>query len=494
MAKPEIYLAIDLGAESGRAILGSLEGGRLALSEIHRFANQPVRTPDGLHWDVLRLWSEIKHGLCVAASMYPESLASIGLDAWGVDYALLDRSGALLANPYHYRDSRNDGMLEEALRRLSREEIFGYTGIQFMQINTLCQLLSLVVSQSPLLEAAHTFLMIPDLFSYWLSGRQACELTEATTSQCYDPRQAGWACSLLEKMGIPTSIFPQVVQPGTVLGALLPDVAEEADARPIPVIATASHDTGAAVAAVPAQEPHFAWISSGTWSIMGAEVTAPVITPQALAFNLTNEGGVAGTWRLSKNIMGLWLVQECKRTWARQGEDLSYDELTRLAAEAEPFQAVIDPDDPDFLPHGDMPARIRSCCQRTGQTTPTTKGQVLRCVLESVALKYRWVLERLEAVLDYRLDPIYIIGGGSKNGLLNQLAADATGRLIRTGPVEATATGNILMQAVALGRLGSVQEAREVVRNSYAGLVYEPRPHAAWEAEYGKLAELVKTP
>lgn len=487
------YLAIDLGAESGRLILGVLDGARLELREVHRFPNGPVRLPDGLHWDVLRLWSEIRLGLEQAAAQSAGGLCSLGLDTWGVDFALLDGRGRLLSNPSHYRDGRTDGMLAEAFRRVPRDEIFRRTGNQFMQINTLYQLLSLAVERSPLLEAADKLLMIPDLFNYWLSGQAVCEFSEATTSQCYDPQERRWAGPMLEQLGLPTRIFGEVVAPGAVLGRLQPFVAEGLKG-PVPlVVAPACHDTASAVAAVPAENEHFAWISSGTWSIMGIESPVPVITPQTLEYNFTNEGGAGGNWQLSKNIMGLWLVQECRRTWAHQGEQHSFDELTRLAAEAEPFQALIDPDHAEFLKLGDMPGRVRAFCRETGQVVPESKGAVLRCILESIALKYRWVLEKLEALSGRRIEPVHIIGGGSKNRLLDQLTADATGRTVIAGPVEATAIGNILLQAAAQGHLNSVAERRAVVRASFAPEIYQPRPDSGWEEAYLRLQKVMET-
>jgi rhamnulokinase len=409
-----------------------------------------------------------------------------------VDYGLLDRTGALIGNPYHYRDQRTDGMVEEALRRLPRERIFDLTGIQFMQLNTLYQLFSMVVQQSPLLQTAATLLTTPDLLNYWLTGRKACEFTMATTTQCYDPRRCEWSQPLLEALSIPTRIFPEVVQPGTVLGEVLPDIAEEIGCGRVPVIAPACHDTGSAVAAVPAEVQHFAWISSGTGSIMGAEASDPIVNAASLKYNFTNEGGVNGTWRFSKNIMGLWLVQECRRTWARAGEDLSYTEIARLAAEAEPFRSIIDVDAADFFQPGDMPARIQKYCARTRQPVPETKGAIVRCALESLALKYRWVLDRLEEMLGYRLDPIHIIGGGTQNRLLNQLTADATDRSVVAGPIEATAIGNVLMQAVALGHLKSLDEARAVVRHSFKPETYEPQPSKQWDVAYEKLDKLMQ--
>ena len=489
---PYNFLAIDLGAESGRAILAALDDKHLSLTEIHRFPNNPVRLPDGLHWDILRLWSEIKTALHIATHKHNAQLAGIGIDTWGVDYGLLDRAGALIGNPYHYRDQRTDGMMEEAFRRLPRERIFDLTGIQFMQLNTLYQLFAQAVQQAPALQIAETFLTTPDLLNYWLSGRKACEFTMATTTQCYNPREHAWSKPLLAALGIPSHIFPEVVQPGTVLGEVLPEIAEEIGCGRVPVIAPACHDTGSAVAAVPAEAQHFAWISSGTWSIMGAEAGDPIVNAQSLKYNFTNEGGVNGTWRFSKNIMGLWLVQECRRTWGRAGEELSYTEITRLAAEAQPFRSIIDVDAADFFQPGDMPARIQNYCERTQQPMPETKGAIVRCALESLALKYRWVLDRLEETLDYQLHPIHIIGGGTQNRLLNQLTADATNRSVIAGPIEATAIGNVLMQTVALGYLKSLDEARAVVRHSFKPETYEPHTSSAWDAAYQKLRTLMQ--
>lgn len=492
MSHPCGFLALDLGAESGRAILGQFDGKQLSLMELHRFPNGPVRLPDGLHWDVLRLWSEIETGLGLAVQKQGTTLSGVGLDTWGVDFALLDRDGALIGNPYHYRDSRTDGMLEEAFRRVPREEIFAQTGIQFLQLNSLYQLLSMVVRQSPALGIAATFLTMPDLFNYWLSGRRVCEFSIATTTQCYNPRTGDWARPLLEKLGIPSRIFPEIVPPATVLGELLPEVADEVGARGLPVIAPACHDTGSAVAAIPAANEDFVYVSSGTWSLMGAEVKEPIINEQSLAFGLTNEGGVGGTFRFLKNIMGLWLVQECRRTWAREGKELSYDELTGLAAEATPLRSFVDPDATIFLKPGDMPARIRDFCAQTGQPVPQSKGEIIRCALESLALKYRWVLERVEEIMGRRLEPLHIVGGGTRNKLLNQLAADATGRQVIAGPVEATAAGNIIAQMMALGHIASLQEGREIIRASFEVTVYEPQTGPGWDEAYERFLGIMR--
>jgi len=493
MSNPLNLLAFDLGAESGRAMLGRFDGERIEISEVHRFPNGPVRLPDGLHWDVLRLWSEVKQGIALAVKGQRPP-ASLGIDAWGVDFGLLDRDGALVGNPYHYRDSRTDGMMEEAFRRVPREEIFAQTGIQFMQINSLYQLLAMVICRSPQIEAARTFLTIPDLLNYWLTGQVACEFSNATTTQCYNPREGDWARELLQRTGIPAGIFPRIVPPGTNLGPLLPHVAEEvglpAQAE-LPVIAPACHDTGSAVVAVPAAGPRFAWISSGTWSVVGAEVAEPLINEQSLNHNFTNEGGTCGTFRFSRNVMGLWLVQECRRTWAQQGTDYSYSALAEMASQAKPFQAVVDPDFGEFLKPGDMPARIRSYCQATGQSAPQDKGAVLRCALEGIALKYRWVLERLEEMLGYRLEPLHIVGGGTQNRLLSQFAADATGRQVIAGPVEATAAGNLLMQMMAMGHVDTLPACREVVRRSFDLAVYEPGRREGWDEAYACLLAMI---
>ncbi|MEN4042353.1 MAG: rhamnulokinase family protein [Anaerolineaceae bacterium] len=483
-------LAIDLGAESGRAILGQLDGSRLVIREVHRFANTPVLLLDGLHWDVLRLFGEIKHSIAAAIHETSGRLDGIGLDTWGVDFGLLDRQGTLLANPYHYRDSRTDGMLQAAFARMPKEQIFNLTGIQFMQLNSLFQLLAMAQASSPLLEIAETFLTMPDLFNYWLTGQKGCEFTIATTTQCYNPRTRAWAEDMLARLGIPSRIFPRVIPTGSVLAYLLPTIANEIGATAIPVIAPACHDTASAVAAVPAQGDHYAWISSGTWSIIGVSVKEPVINAQSLAYNFTNEGGVNNTYRLSRNVMGLWLVQESRRTWEHMGQSYTYDELTRRASGAPALQSIIDPDSIEFLKPGNMPARIRAFCERTEQPQPEDVGAVVRCTLESIALRYRWVIERLEELLGRRLDTIHIVGGGTKNRLLSQLTADATGRPVITGPIEATAAGNLLVQAMAIGELSSPDDLRAIVCRSFPVETFHPAPSQAWDDAYHRFTEL----
>jgi rhamnulokinase len=494
MAATRNCLVFDLGAESGRAVLGRFDGGRLTLEDVHRFPNGPVRLRDSIYWDTLRLFSEIKHGISSAIRDHACKPDGIGIDTWGVDFGLLDRRGELIGNPYHYRDRRCDGMLQEAFSRVPQAEIFEQTGIQFMQINTLYQLLAMALDGSPALAAARTMLLMPDLFSYWLTGMMSSERTIASTSQCLDPNTGAWALPLIDRLGIPTHIFPDIVEPGTVFGPLLPSVAEEAGAPSAQVIAGGSHDTASAVAAVPAQTESYAYLSSGTWSLMGVELPKPVINAKALAYNFTNEGGVCSTIRLLKNITGLWLIQECRRTWSAEGSPLSYEEISRLAAEAAPFAAFVDPDHRDFMAPGDMPARIRSFCRQTGQQPPETVGSLARLVFESLALKYRLTLERLEELVGKRLAPIHIVGGGAQNRLLNQFTADGTGRAVVAGPVEATAAGNALMQLIALGELGGIEEGRAVVRNSFRTEKYEPRDTLRWDEAFQRFLRLIRHP
>lgn len=489
------FVALDLGASNGRAVIGRFDGSRLALEEIHRFPNGPVQLPhsDGssLHWNALMLFSEVKEGLAKAVRCCGRELVSAGLDTWGVDFALLDRQGGLLGNPYHYRDSRTDGMVEEACRRVPREEIFDRTGIQFMQLNALIQLVAMVVQDSPLLGIADRLLMMPDLLNYWLTGQRVSEYTDASTSQCMDMRTGEWATDLLEKLGIPTHMFPPVIQPGTVLGPLLPHVAEETGAKDIAIVAPGTHDTGSAVAAVPAESTDYAYLSSGTWSLIGVEIPQAVINAKTLAFNFTNEGGVCHTIRLLKNITGLWMIQECRRMWQQEGAQLSWNDITAMAAEAPAFTAVLDVDAKDFLAPGDMPGRIRSYCTRTGQPEPQDRGTVARIVFESLALRYRYVQEMMDDLVGRRIGTLHIVGGGSQNRLVNQFTADCMGRPVVAGPVEATAIGNILMQMLAIGAIGSLEEGRQVVRDSFATERFEPGEQAPWDEAYERFKKRI---
>ena len=477
MAATQQFVAFDLGAESGRAMVGEFDGSRMALAEVHRFANRPAQALGSLYWQVLDLWGGIKEGLSKVAAHYRE-VTSIGVDTWGVDFALLDRRGELLGMPHQYRDPRTRGMVEAAFAKAPKELIFAHTGIQFMEINTLYQLYSMVQADPHALDGAKTLLMMPDLFHYWLTGEPCAEYAIATTSQCYDLRAGEWARPVLERLGIPDRIFLPPVQPGTRLGVLHPSVVEEVGLSAT-VVAPASHDTASALAAVPATGPGFACISSGTWSVVATEQPEPVINETTLQANFTNQGNAGGQIGILKNVTGLWLVQQCRATWARQGQEHSYAELAQLAAQAPPLQALIDPDYPEFASPGDMPARLRAYCQATGQTPPVDKGGLIRAVLEGLALKYRHNLLLLEQIVGRRLDPLYIVGGGSQNTLLNQLTADATGRTVYAGPAEATALGNVLVQAIGAGEIGSLDEAREVVRRSIQLQHYTPQPDQA---------------
>lgn len=482
------FLAFDLGASSGRAVLGTLAGDGLDLREVHRFDNGPVAVRDTLYTDILRLWTEILEGLRLVES---DTLDGIGVDTWGVDFGLLDERGVLLGNPVHYRDSRTDGMMEHAFSQVSRREIFEQTGIQFMQLNTVFQLYAMVVNDDPVLKMADRLLFTPDLLNYWLTGEAVNEFSIASTSQCFNMQTRDWAGDMLDELGIPSRIFGEVVPTGTVLGPLTVDLFQS----PVPVIASASHDTAAAVAAVPASDEHFVYISSGTWSLMGAEVREPVVNDQSLEYNFTNEGGVNDTIRLLRNIAGLWLVQESRRVWAEAGSEYTYGELVDLAKQVESFGPLVDPDSADFLAPGDMPARIRAFCARTGQAEPDSKGAVVRCVLESLALKYRLTLDCLEDLLGREMGVIHIIGGGSKNELLCQFTADATGRKVIAGPDEATAVGNIIVQAMATGHLKSLAAGRELVRSACNLVTYLPDDSkaGAWDEAYRRFKAILET-
>ena len=504
------YLAFDLGASGGRAIIGRFDGERLALEEVHRFPNGPVHLPsargDSLHWDTPRLFVEIQEGLRKAVACCHRDLVSLGLDTWGVDYGLLDRNDRLIGLPYHYRDGRNDTMLDEAFRRVPREEIFAATGIQFMQLNTLYQLLAQQIEDPEVLERTRTLLMTPDLLNFWLTGQKVSERTIASTTQFLDPYRPAWATGLLERLGIPTHFLPPIVEAGTVLGGLLPAVAEETGAGAVQVVAPGSHDTASAVAAVPAESADYAYLSSGTWSLMGVEIPQPIINETALAFNVTNEGGVCNTIRLLKNIAGLWIIQECRRTWTTvetlhatslqatspnaTPPQLSWDDIVRHAAASRPFIAQIDVDAHDFLAPGNMPSRVREFCRRTGQAVPEGVGEIARVVYESLALKYRRVLEMMETLVGRRIGVLHIVGGGAQNKLLNQFTADAIGRPVIAGPFEATAVGNLLLQLLATGAISSLAEGRVVIRRSFATEVFTPRDTVAWDEAYGRFLAL----
>jgi rhamnulokinase len=479
LAKTKPYLAFDFGAQSGRAILAHLQSGILTTSEVHRFPNHPVEQGGSLHWNVDQLWFEVRKAL---SNLKIAELAGIGVDAWGVDYALLGESGELLQNPYHYRDRRTEGVMEEVFRRVPREEIYGTTGIQFMPINTLYQLFAAQRDTPKIVAAATRLVTIPDLFHYWLTGTAVCEFTNATTTQMVDPVRRTWAVNLLERLALPATLPAPVVEPGSIIGTLLPAVAQASTLSGTPVIAPASHDTGSAVAAIHARDGT-AFLSSGTWSLLGTELDAPVITPEALRLNFTNEGGVNATTRLLKNVMGLWILQGCRQSWSANGRSFDHGDLMELAGDQPAFAHLVDPDDESFLRASDMPAAIAQFCRKTHQAAPPTPGAYVRCVLESLALKYRLVLRSLEHLTNQRIEQIRVIGGGSKNLRLNQFTADATGRRVLAGPAEATALGNIAIQILATGGASSLQEVRSIVDRSFPTEIFEARGTDQWDRQ-----------
>ena len=477
-------LAYDLGASSGRALLGRLNGSRIEAEEIHRFPNDPVQVGDRLHWDVLRLYHEIKQGL-VRAKLRGAEPQSIGIDSWAVDFGLIGRNGELLGNPYHYRDRHTDGVMEALFQQIPRETIFAKTGIQFLPFNTIYQLAAMKRSDSPLFAQAERFLMIPDLLRYFLTGEMMNEFTNATTTQLYNPKMDAWDRELLERIGVPVSWFGQPAEPGTAAGCLRSSVRAELGVGPIPVIAVAEHDTGSAVAAVPAADRSFAYLSCGTWSLMGTETQSPVINDLTLKYNFTNEGGFGRTYRLLKNIMGLWILQEAKREWELAGKRYTYAELAALAEQAPPFAAFIDPDDPLFLPAGPMAERIRQFCMRTGQKPPEETGPVVRCILESLAMKYKYVFELTERVAGQSFGGLHMVGGGIQNELLCQWTANALGLPVWAGPAEGSALGNLAVQWIARGMFANLREARQTIRESFPVSEYEPKLAEAWKEAYG---------
>ena len=471
------YLAFDLGAESGRAVLAHLRSGVLKIEEIHRFPNKPIECDGSLHWDVRSLWFEMRQAL---TRLEKVELESIGVDAWGVDYALLGERGELLQDPYHYRDRRTAGVMEEVIRKLPKHEIYQATGIQFMRINTLYQLFAARRADPKLFEAAKQLITIPDLFHYWLSGSAVCEFTNATTTQMIDPVTRTWATGLMQRLDLPVGLLSPLAEPGSILGTLLPDVAGQSSLAGTKIIAPASHDTGSAVAAISARNGT-AFISSGTWSLVGTELDAPVITSEAMRLNFTNEGGVNGTTRLLKNVMGLWMIQCCRQSWTAQGQDYDYGEMIAMAEHAPAFHHLVDPDDESFLRPANMLAAINDFCDRTKQSAPQDPSAYMRAICESLAFKYRMVIRNLEHVTGKRIDQIRIIGGGSKNRFLNQLTADATGRKVLAGPAEATALGNIAVQILSTGGASSLQAVRDLVDRSFPTEIFEPIATDEWD-------------
>ena len=489
------YLAIDLGAESGRAIVGIVDEGQLTLHDVHRFRHLARQLPSGLHWDLMGLWGNILDGVRCAVEWAEEhdmTLTSLGVDTWGVDYAVIGKSGDLLALPHCYRDERNNVAFEEAVEAVGSEALYDATGIQLLALNTLYQVLAQHHAEPDVLPQADKLLFMPDLLHYFFTGKATCEATIASTSQMTDARTGGWNLDLLTKLNLPTQMLGEIVPPGSTVGKLLPHVAAATGASPdLQVVAPASHDTASAVAAVPADaNTNWCYVSSGTWSLMGAELAEPCLTAEARAANFTNEGGVDGTIRFLKNLIGLWPVQECRRAFEQSGNTLDYAELTQAAADVEPFRTLIDLNYPPLMSPGEMPEKIAEFARNTSQPEPTTPGQLVRCCLESLALHYRRTLEELESVIDRRFDVMHVVGGGGRNKLLNQMTANAIGRPAIVGPEEATAAGNVLVQAIAAGQIADLSELRQVVRTSFSPKTYEPQDTADWNAAAERFSEL----
>jgi len=488
MAEAKKYIAVDLGAESGRVMLGSVSADKLFLEEIHRFSNGPIEENGTLRWDFNKLLSEVKTGIGKAAKQAGSNISGIGVDSWGVDFGLLDADGKLIENPYHYRDKRTNGMLERAFEIMGKREIYESTGIQFMQLNSLYQVLAMRLANLQALSKTKKLIFIGDLFSYYLCGATFGEYSLASTSQMMDMKTGQWSKVIFDKLSLPIEIMPDIVDTGTVVGQLTKPIADELGCNQIPVIATASHDTASAVAAVPAEEnTKWAYLSSGTWSLMGVEVPRAIVNDKSFKYEFTNEGGVENTIRLLKNIMGLWLMQECRRQWKREGVELSYPEMTDMSKKAEPFARHIEVDYSGFLAPGDMPERINSYLAETAQKTIDDKGQMIRLILESLALKYRLVLERLEDITGQVVDCLHIVGGGIQNELLCQFTANAIGKKVIAGPIEATASGNLLIQARATGQIKTLSELRKIVRNSFELKEYQPQEASLWEQQYKKV-------
>ncbi len=484
-------LAIDLGASSGRGIVGSFDGEKLTLEENHRFPNEPVMVAGTFSWDILRIFHEIKNSIRKCALSDDKDISSIGIGTWGVDYGLIDKNGKLMANPTHYRDARTNGMIEYADKFVPRAELYNTTGLQFMYFNTIYQLIASMKENPMYVQNADKLLFTPDLLNYFLTGEMRTEYTIASTSALLDAKKRDFAYDMLNKFGIPTNIFAPIVKPGNKLGGLLPQVLEEVGQINAQVVNVAAHDTASAVLAVPAKSEDFIFLSSGTWSLMGTELKNPIISDISFKNEFTNEGGVEDTIRFLKNITGLWLKQESKRQWEREGKNYTHDELSDMALASKPLQSIIDPDDPLFATPGNLPRRIAEYCQKTGQHVPENPGETMRCIFESLALRYRWTVEKIDEIKGTKTPFVNVVGGGTKESLLCQFTADACGRPVYAGPVEATAIGNISAQAIAAGEIKNVAEAREVIRNSFPIDYYEPNHPETWDDGFARFKKLI---
>ena len=482
-------LAFDFGASSGRAILGKFDGKKIELEEVHRFTNDPVTVNGTVFWDVLRLFHEVKQGILKAKQA--GGFDSIGVDTWGVDFGLIDKNGYLLENPIHYRDKRTDGMIELACQKMDRDKIYDITGIQFIYFNTLFQLLSLRENRPELLERADKMLFMPDLFNYLLTGNMAAEYSIATTSQMVDLAAHEWSDEIFENMRFPKDIVCPLVKPGTVIGQLSPALCEELGVPAVDVIAVCGHDTQSAVTAVPTDKKDFAFISCGTWSLFGTELEAPILNEKARALNVTNEGGYDYSTAFLKNICGLWLIQESRRQWIREGKEYSYAQLEEMALQCEPFKCFIDPDADDFAPMGNMPERIRDFCRRTGQYVPETVGEVVRCIYESLALKYRHIFRGIEDCTEKKYPHINIVGGGTKDKLLCRMTADSCNTTVYAGPIEATVLDNIAVQLLASGEIKDIAEARSIIAEGEKLICYNPENTAVWDAAYEEFKKYI---
>lgn len=482
-------LAFDFGASSGRAIIGCFDGDKITLEEVHRFSNDPVSVGGTVYWDVLRLFYEIKQGIIKAK--IAGGFDSIGIDTWGVDFGLIDSEGKLMENPVHYRDVRTAGLVDEAFKTMPKEKLYGITGIQFMELNTLFQLISLKKYRPWMLERADKMLFMPDLFGYMLTGKMCAEYSIASTSQLIDLDKRTWSKEILDAFGIKESVFAPLVQPGTVLGELSKEVCEECGVDPVPVISVCGHDTQSAITSVPCEDGDFAFLSSGTWSLFGTELDKPIVNETSMNINITNEGGFDGSTGFLKNIIGLWLIQESRRQWKREGKEYSYADLEKLALAAEPFKCFIDPDAPEFVPHGNIPERVREFCRKTGQYVPETVGEIMRCIYESLAMKYRLTFEKLRECTERDYPVIHVIGGGTKDGLLCQMTANSCDRTVKAGPIEATVMGNVAVQLMSDGSVKNIGQARKIVAESSELKTFEPKDTDKWAEAYEDFLKII---